>query len=162
MSFRSVGLPGITPRLLLSLAVILSFGTTAAWSQATSSATLTGLVTDEQNAAVAGAEVRIVDSATGSTQTTLTNDTGRYVVVNVSPGTYAILVSKQGFTIHKINAQKVDVGTTMTVNAMLKVGATTTTVEVAATVGADLQTTNATVGSTLTSASLMKLPRSEE
>src|SRR5450755_2119681 len=144
MSFRRTGISGITPRLLvLSLAILLGFGTTAAWSQATSSATLAGLVTDEQNAAVAGAEVRIVDSATGASQTTLTNETGRYVVVNVSPGTYAVYISKQGFTIHKINSQKVDIGTSMTINAMLKVGATTTTVEVAATVGADLQTTNA-------------------
>jgi hypothetical protein len=159
MSLRRIGFPGITPRLLvLSLVVFLGFANTPAWSQATSSATLAGLVTDEQNAPVAGAEVRVVDSATGASQTTLTNDTGRYVIVNVSPGTYAIYISKQGFTIHKINAQKVDIGTTMTVNAMLKVGATTTTVEVAATVGADLQTTNAAVGNTLTSESLMKLP----
>ncbi len=159
MSLCRIGFSSITPRLLvLSLAIFLGFGTSAAWSQATSSATLAGLVTDEQNAAVAGAEVRIVDSGTGSTQTTLTNETGRYVIVNVSPGTYAIYVSKQGFTINKINAQKVDVGTTMTVNAMLKVGATTTTVEVSAAVGADLQTTNATVGNTLTSAALMLLP----
>jgi len=41
---------------------------------------------------------------------------------------------------------------------VLKVGATTTTVEVSATVGADLQTTNATVGNTLTSEALMLLP----
>ena len=64
MSFRRIGfsVSGFTPRLLvLSLALFLSFGTTAAWSQATSSATLAGLVTDEQNAAVPGAEVRIVD-----------------------------------------------------------------------------------------------------
>jgi len=147
--------PGL---LVLSLVIFLGFGSTAAWSQATSSASLVGLVTDEQNAPVAGAEVRVVDSGTGASQTTLTNDTGRYVIVNVSPGTYAIFVSKQGFTIHKINAQKMDVGTTMTVNATLKIGATTTTVEVTATVGADLQTTNATVGNTLTSASLMLLP----
>src|ERR1035438_761138 len=159
MSLCRIGFSSITPRLLvLSLAIFLGFGTSAAWSQAPSSATLAGLVTDEQNAAVAGAEVRIVDSATGGTQTTLTNDTGRYVVVNVEPGTYAIYISKQGFTIHKIASQKVDIGTTMTVNAVLTVGATTTTVEVAATVGADLQTTHATVGNTLTSESLMKLP----
>src|SRR5664279_5117919 len=153
MNFRRNGF-GIPPGLsLFSLAIILGFATSAAWSQATSSATLAGLVTDEQSAAVAGAEVRVVDSATGSAQTTLTNESGRYVVVNVSPGTYAITVSKQGFTVFKVAAQKIDVGTTMTVNAVLTVGATTTTVEVAATVGADLQTTNATVGNTLTSES---------
>jgi hypothetical protein len=80
------------------------------------------------------------------------------VVVNVQPGTYTVTISKEGFTVFKINAQKVDVGTTMTVSATLKIGSTTTTVEVAASAGAELQTTNATVGNTLTSASLMLLP----
>ena len=106
MSLRRIGISRFTPGLLvLSLVIFLGFGNTAAWSQATSSATLIGLVTDEQNAAVAGAEVRVVDSATGATNTTLTNDTGRYVIVNVSPGTYSIYVSKQGFTVHKVNAR---------------------------------------------------------
>ena len=58
----------------------------------------------------------------------------------------------------KVSAQKIDVGTTMTINATLKVGSTTTTVEVAATVGAELQTTNATVGSTLNADALALLP----
>jgi hypothetical protein len=116
------------------------------------------LVTDEQNAAVVGAEVHLLESATGSSQTTLTNDTGRYVIVNVQPGTYVVTVSKQGFTVFKISAQKVDVGSAMTINASLKVGSTSTTVEVSASAGADLQTTNATVGNTLTSAALMLLP----
>ena len=159
MSIRRSGFSRLTPLLLvLSVAILLGFGTTAAWSQATSSATLAGLVTDEQNAAVVGAEVRIVDASTGSSQTTLTNDTGRYVIVNVAPDTYSITVSKQGFTVFKVSAQKVDVGTALTINATLKVGSTSTTVEVAAAVGAELQTTNAAVGSTLTSDALALLP----
>ncbi len=159
MSFQPTGISRLTPKLLVcSLAILLGFGSTAAWSQATSTATVAGLVTDEQNAAVAGAEVRLLENATGNSQTTITNDTGRYVLVNVQPGTYVITVSKQGFTVFKINAQKVDVGSSMTINAGLKIGSTSTTVEVSATVGADLQTTNATVGNTLTSASLMLLP----
>jgi hypothetical protein len=143
--------------ILFGLSIVL-VTITAAWSQATSTATLAGLVTDEQNAAIVGAEVRIADPSTGTALTTTTNDTGRYVVVNLSPGTYAITVVKAGFTVYKISAQKVDVGTTLTVNATLKVGSTSTTVEVSAAVGADLQTTNATVGTTLTSQALMLLP----
>jgi hypothetical protein len=100
----------------------------------------------------------VVDSATSSAQTTLTNETGRYVLVNVAPGMYTVTVSKQGFTVYKISSQKVDVGTSMTVNATLKVGSTTTTVEVTASAATELQTTNATVGNTLTSESLMLLP----
>ena len=87
MSFRRIGSSCVTPGLsVLILMVFLGFGTTAAWSQATSTATVTGHVTDEQNAAVAGAEVRLLEMATGSSQTTLSNETGRYVIVNVQPG----------------------------------------------------------------------------
>src|SRR5439155_4721762 len=61
---------------LCALAIVL-MAIPAAWPQATSTASLSGLVTDEQNAAVAGAEIRIADLATGSTQATVTNETGR-------------------------------------------------------------------------------------
>src|SRR5690242_15028994 len=83
----------------------LTFGLTAnsAWSQATSSSTVAGLVTDEQNAAVVGAEVRLIDLGTGSNQATLTNETGRYVLVNLSPGTYSVTVTKQGFAAFRIS-----------------------------------------------------------
>jgi hypothetical protein len=40
----------------------------------------------------------------------------------------------------------------------LKIGSTSTTVEVAASIGAELQTMNATVGNTLSGESLLKLP----
>jgi hypothetical protein len=137
---------------------LLSLGATPAWSQATSSATVTGIVTDQQGGAVPGAEVKLTDTGTGSTQTGATNDAGRYVFVNVSPGTYTVTFSKPGFAVYKVASQKVDVGTTMTVNATLEVGTTATTIEVTAAAGAALQTTNATVGTTVGSDALMLLP----
>jgi hypothetical protein len=155
MMLKRLGLPSISLGLI---ALTLAFTVPAAWSQATSTSTVAGLVTDEQGAAVVGAEVRMIDLGTGSNQATLSNESGRYVVVNLSPGNYTITVTKQGFAAFKINSQKVDVGTTMTINAQLKIGATTTTIEVSAAIGADLQTTNATVGNTLTSESLQLLP----
>src|SRR5258708_1985690 len=155
MQLKRLGFTSIHLGLLVTL---LSVTAPIAFSQATSSATVAGLVTDEQGAVVVGAEVRLVDLATSSNQATLTNETGRYVIVNVAPGNYTVNITKTGFAAFKINSQKVDVGTTMTINASLKVGSTSTTIEVAASVGADLQTTNATVGNTLTSAALMLLP----
>src|SRR5258708_1912335 len=140
------------------LGVVLNLSAPPAWSQATSTATVTGLVTDEQNAAVAGAQIRLLESATGATEATLSNETGRFVIVNVQPGTYTVTISKQGFTVYKINSQKVDLGASLSINATLKIGSTSTTVEVTASAGADLQTTNATVANTLTSASLIRLP----
>ncbi len=51
-----------------------------------------------------------------------------------------------------------EVGTTLTVNATLQIGATTTTVEVQAQAAAELQTTNAAVGTTLSNSAIMALP----
>jgi len=53
---------------------------------------------------------------------------------------------------------EVEVGAVLTINATLQIGATTTTVEVTATSGAELQTTNASVGTTLTTSQLESLP----
>jgi hypothetical protein len=142
----------------LAAACLLALTATPAFSQATSTSSIAGLVTDEQGAAIPLAQVSITDTATGLVQTTLTNDSGRYAVVNIAPDTYTIVITKAGFAVQKISAQKVDVGTALTINATLKLGSTSTTVEVAASVGAELQTTNATVGSTLTSEALSLLP----
>jgi hypothetical protein len=142
----------------LFVACLLALTATPAFSQATSTSSIAGLVTDEQGAAVPAAEVRITDTSTGSVQSTLTNESGRYAVVNIAPDTYTIVISKAGFAVQRINAQKVDVGTALTINATLRIGSTSTTVEVAASVGAELQTTNATVGSTLTADALALLP----
>src|SRR5215470_19234084 len=107
MLARSFGISKFLKPILCGFATLCA---PSGWSQATSSSTITGLVTDESNAAIVGAEVKIVDTATGSAQTTLSNETGRYVLVNVAPGTYVVTVSKQGFAVFKISSQKVDVG----------------------------------------------------
>ena len=74
------------------------------------------------------------------------------------PGKYDITFIKDGFSSYDIKSQEVRIGIVLTLNASLKVGATSTTVEVSATVGAELQTMNATVGNTLSQQSLMVLP----
>ena len=124
--------------LALSLGILLSISTPALAQSA--AGTITGQVTDQQQAAIAGAEVKIVETSTSSTRTTTTNDVGRYTLSNVASGTYDVTVSKAGFTASRLAAQKVTVGDVLTLNVSLQIGATTTTVEVQATAGADLQT----------------------
>jgi hypothetical protein len=141
--------------LLIALAAICG---SPAWAQSTSTSTVAGQVTDQQNAAVAGAEVKLIDTATNAALTTISNDTGRYIFVNVASGTYNVQFSKAGFKAFRVAAQQVAVGETLSVNATLEVGATTTTVEVKATVTAELQTTSATVANTITQESIMHLP----
>ena len=129
----------------------------SAWGQS-ATGTISGQVTDPQSAAIAGAEVRLVDRATASTRTAVTNDVGRYTFTAVPPGTYDLTISKTGFAASRLTAQTVDIGESLTLNVSLQVGATSTTVEVQASAGADLQTLNSTVGSTITNESLNLLP----
>src|SRR5664279_2672315 len=67
------------------------------WAQTTSMGTITGLVTDQSNAVVPDATVTVTDVATKEARTIATNEAGRYVFVNLPPGTYNITVGKAGF-----------------------------------------------------------------
>ncbi|HUC28314.1 MAG TPA: carboxypeptidase regulatory-like domain-containing protein, partial [Candidatus Acidoferrum sp.] len=126
------------------------------WAQSTNTGTLAGTVTDQSNAVVNGATVTLTDAATKNARTATTNDAGRYIFVDVAPGIYDLTVSKQGFSTSKAQTE-IKVGTATTANLTLQVGGSNVVVEVTA-VGNELQTMNATVGNTITSAALDALP----
>src|ERR1700704_966874 len=65
--------------------------------QAVATGTISGQVTDASGAAVVGATITLTDSSQGVVRTTTANDEGRYVLVNVPPGTYTLAVNKTGF-----------------------------------------------------------------
>jgi hypothetical protein len=113
---------------------------------------------DPAGAVIVDAEVILNDTSTDSQQSTLTNQAGRYLFLNVHPGTYDLSVSKVGFKQTKLVGQKVAVGLELTLNVAMQIGSTTSSIEVQASAGAELQTSNATVGSTITGESLMNLP----
>ncbi len=144
--------------LAVCLGVVLSLSATSAWAQTSQVGTVAGQVTDEQNAAIPGTAVKLTDVSTNAAITSTTNNDGRYVFGSVPPGKYNISFMKQGFSTYDVNGQAVDVGQVLTLNAVLKVGSTATTVEVSASAGAQLQTMNATVGNTLSGQSLLLLP----
>jgi hypothetical protein len=113
-------------------------------------------VTDPTGAVVNGATVTLTDTSTKTSRSVTSNEAGRYIFVNVDPGTYDVSISKQGFSTTKTQTT-VQVGVTMTLNMALQVGGSNIVVEVTA-VGTELQTMNATVGNTLTGIALDNLP----
>jgi hypothetical protein len=129
-----------------------------AFGQNTSSGTIAGLVSDSQGAAVPGAELRLTDKATNTLRKFTSNETGRYSIFNLNPGVYDLSVTKPGFAESKLQNQKVEVGLVLTLDVVLQPGNTSTTIEVSASVGAELQTVNATVGSTISGVQLENLP----
>ncbi len=126
--------------------------------QAASTGTIAGQVTDSSGGAISGATVTLTDVATNVERTTTTNDTGRYLFVDVAPGNYILTLTKTGFRSEKVTGLEVKVGVALTSNVALQVGAVNQTVEVTANMGGELQTMNATVGNTITGVSLEALP----
>ncbi len=137
---------------------LLTWTAPNAWAQAGSTGTVSGQVTDRQGASIQGASAVLTDTATNSSQSTTTNEAGRYIFLNVAPGVYNLSLSKEGFSQARLAAQAVAVGLVRTLNVTLEVGSTATAIEVNASAGAELQTTNATVGTTISGDALTTLP----
>jgi len=143
--------------LCASLLFVFSVFSPVAMGQAANTGTVSGTVSDQSGAAVVGAAVALVDTATGTERTAVTNDTGRYLFANIVPGIYNVTISKSGFRATKFTKQEVTVGTVLTLNVSMELGSVSQTVEVTAT-GAELQNLNATVGSTVAGDLLQSLP----
>jgi hypothetical protein len=88
----------------------------------------------------------------------LTNNAGRYVFPQVTPGSYTIVFSKPKFARFEVTGQGVLLGQVLTIDAKLAVGAISTTMEVGAPAGFGLQTMSATVSNTVSGQSLLLLP----
>ena len=143
--------------LVLMVTILLLASAVPAGAQVTSAGQVNGVVTDKTGAVVPGAAITLTDTSTQEQRNSTSNAAGQYVFVNVPPGKYNITVVKTGFSKFVISAQTVTVGSPVTANVILEVGAATQTVEVAAT-GVELQTTNATIGNTVTGVTLESLP----
>ncbi|HEY6386472.1 MAG TPA: carboxypeptidase-like regulatory domain-containing protein, partial [Candidatus Acidoferrum sp.] len=144
--------------LLAALFCLFAVTPSSLFGQAASTGTVAGTVTDPSGGAVVGATVTLTDTATSIVRTESTNDAGRYFFANVVPGTYNASINKTGFRVSKLTGQIVNVGSTLTLNVSMELGSVAETVEVTVSTGAELQTLNATVGNSVSGATLQSLP----
>ena len=73
-------------RALVCMGLLLTLNAPLAYAQLSSAGTFSGLVTDQQGAAVSDAAVMLLDTSTNTTQRTVTNEAGRYIFLNIAPG----------------------------------------------------------------------------
>ena len=139
---------------LFALSCICSPG---AIGQVAATGSVAGTVHDPSGAVVVGAQLTLTDASTNAQRTATSNETGRYILPNVPPGTYSLTATRDGFNVAKIASLTVTVGTTLTVDVALELGAVTETVDVVAS-PSELQVTNATIGNTVNSDTLQALP----
>jgi hypothetical protein len=144
-------------RGLVSLAFLLTLNAALAYAQLSSAGTFSGLVSDQQGAPVSDAAVLLLDTATNTTQRTVTNEAGRYFFLNIAPGVYDLAVSKSGFNAVTFTGQRLQVGGVVALDVTLQVGSVATTVDVTGQ-AIEVQTTTAAVERTVNGPLLLSLP----
>jgi hypothetical protein len=137
--------------------LLTCLGARVTLAQATNTGTVVGTVTDQSGAVIPGANITLSDVTSNNTRATVSNGTGQYVFIDVSPGTYNIVAGRSGFELTKVASQVVRVGEQSTVNIKLRVGNERQTIEVSAE-GVQLQTLNSTVGATINEEAIDALP----
>jgi hypothetical protein len=120
-------------------------------------ASLTGLVTDANGAALPGVKVRVQNVNTNTIQTTETSASGIYLVAPLNPGPYKVSAEKTGFNKMVQSGITLTVGQAATLNIALQVG----DVKEVITVTADaelINTTTAEIGTTVGQEAVKELP----
>ena len=140
------------------IAFLFLAGASLALAQFASTGAISGLVKDPSGGVVQNADVQLLDTGTKIARTIKTNGEGRYSFNDLAPGRYDVSITSQGFSKSELKNQQVEVGQALTLDVALSVGTAATTVQVEAAAGAELQTVNSTVGSTLSGDSLLLLP----
>jgi len=110
--FRATGLI-----LLLSL----TFAGSQVFGQETRGS-FTGWVKDATGGVLPGAEVEATHLATGIKTSTITNDTGNYLIPYLSSGVYRLTITVPGFKQHVREKVELRLGETLTLDATLEVG----------------------------------------
>lgn len=110
---------------------------------------ISGFVKDPSGGVIPKAKVVVTNEATGQDHPVSTNDSGYYVVPNLTPGFYAVTAEAAGFKKFDSTHNKLDANSALAIDANLTVGSATETVEVVAAVQA-LQTETGSVQSEVT------------
>lgn len=118
---------------------------------------ITGKVTDPQNAVVPGASIVVTNTATNVARRTTTNETGYYEVTFLDPGAYSVEIDAQGFKKAVRPAITLEIGDRLAVNVQLTLGEATQAVEVTADAPL-LETASAAQGRVLNSRDMAQLP----
>ena len=139
--------------LALIVAAVVSLPATAQ----TVTGAITGVVTDPSGALIAGAHVTAENKATGVKTAAETNGTGAYTVRFLPIGIYTVTVEAKGFAVKKVDAITLEIDQTAKINVELKVGTSETAV-VTETAHPILDTTDATLGNTLSTTEIENIP----
>jgi hypothetical protein len=140
--------------LVLAIALALA---PRALAQTVAVAQLSGIVIDESQAALPGAEVTVTQTETGMTRFVIANDNGGFVFPNLPVGPYKLSAKLSGFNTFEQTGIVLAVGDARSVNITLPIGALTETVSVIADATL-VETRNVNVGTVVSQEQIVDLP----
>src|SRR5664279_4746210 len=123
----------------------------------TPTGTIQGSVTDSSGAAIQGASITIVRTATNETRVVSSDSAGRFTIPFVQPGSYTVTVAASGFRSAKQENIVVEVAGTRPADFKLDVGTVSQSVQVSATTE-NLDVSSSSLGQTIQSETLLELP----
>ncbi len=129
------------------------------FAQTSSTGSIEGTVTDTTGAAVPGVTVRVTSPNLISAQTAMTDGSGRYRVLNLPPGRYAVTVeADKGFAKFEKGDVEVNLSRTSAVEIQLQPAGAQATVTITDTAGAAVDVTGTTTGSNVSSDQFSNFP----
>jgi len=142
---------------LLTLICLLMLSSQSANAQI-AFGSVVGNVTDASGSAIPAATIKITHILTNDSRSIESNEAGGYTIATVTPGTYTVEITKEGFRAFAAPNILVNPNNVVRVDAQLQVGAVTERIEVAATAAA-LQTDRADIHAEVTTRELLELPQ---
>jgi hypothetical protein len=119
------------PDAAMLVVAILACNAALAFAQEARS-TVSGTITDPAGAAVVGAQVRITNTATGVTQTVVSNEVGLYHLLFLNPGPYRLTAEMAGFRTLVRENIVLTLGEAATLDVQMQVGPQAEAITVAA------------------------------
>jgi hypothetical protein len=126
-------------------------------AQTAGEGTISGIVTDSTGAVIPKAKITAVNAATKIATTRFSTSAGYFSVAPLQPGQYSVEVTAPGFKALLQENVVVNAMQTVTANAVLSVGAESTTITVT-TAPPPLETENATLGMVMENENYSNLP----
>jgi len=130
--------------MMAAVAIGVWLGSSSAGAQLTS-ASVNGTVQDSSGAVIEGAQLNLRNISTGTQRETKSNSTGNYAFLDVTPGTYTLEVTRDGFAKAQQSAVMLSVNQTAKFDFTLTVGSQIQQVTVSA-AAAQLETATANLG----------------
>lgn len=143
---------------VFGFSLLFFFATGLAFAQATYTAQVRGVVTDQSGAVIPNAAITITDEATGITASANTNSEGLYILTGLRPASYTLRAEASGFRTVEQKNLVLQVDQQTSVNLTLSPASVSTTVVVTTTSAPPLDTESATLGTDVSNQYVRDIP----